>query len=127
MCSDNIRIIFLVSVQFIIILTTSDDSMDGYYQYFSCYYNKYNDVEDSVSQNQEREKFVSNVVSLSIQNKYEMQTNIWDISVFLQWACSLPCLRGLDVRPWSTLAEDRVKACDLLYSRPSLYVRPSFW
>ena len=63
--------IFLWSLKIITVVTVSDELNDNYKRYFHCYYNKYNEVDDPFSKNEKREKFVSDVVSLSIQNKYE--------------------------------------------------------
>ena len=64
--------IFLWSLKIITVVTVPDELNDNYKRYFHCYYNKYNEVDDPFSKNEKREKFVSDVVSLSMQNKYEI-------------------------------------------------------
>ena len=60
---------FLCFLNIVLILTVSDGLNENYKRYFNCYYNKYNEVDDPSTQNLKREKFVSDVVNLSIQNK----------------------------------------------------------
>ena len=61
--------IFLCFLKIVLVLTVSDGLNENYKRYFNCYYNKYNEVDDPSTQNLKREKFVSDVVNLSIQNK----------------------------------------------------------
>ena len=62
--------LILCSLKIIIVLAISEELNENYKKYFHCYYNKYNEVDDPFTQNPKREKFVSDVVTLSIQNKY---------------------------------------------------------
>lgn len=65
----------LCILKIIIALTISDQLNDHYKKYFSCYYNKYNSVDDSLARNEKREKFISDIVALSIKNRFNYFCN----------------------------------------------------
>ena len=47
------------------------ENQNNFYQYLTCYYNKYNKIDNETNSKiiQERENFVSNAVNSSLRNK----------------------------------------------------------
>ena len=47
------------------------ENQNNFYQYLTCYYNKYNKIDNETNSTiiQERENFVSNAVNSSLRNK----------------------------------------------------------
>lgn len=58
---------FILLSPFLAICSANFEELSNYYKYLTCYYNKYNKVEDVKSE--DRHTFITGVVTQSMENK----------------------------------------------------------